>query len=126
MSRDIAEKTHILSVNDAFYKSFRSGNFEAMSELWHESNDVSVIHPNWPAIDGFEVVMDSWFRIMVESVPPKVFPENPVVLQTGNTAIVYCEENLGGSFTIASNIFRKIDGHWRMVQHVASSLPVPE
>ena len=126
MSRDIAEKTHILSVNDAFYKYFRTGNFDAMSELWHESDQVSVVHPNWPVIDGYEDVMDSWFRIMVEGVPPKIFPENPIVLQTGNTAIVYCEENLGSNRTIASNIFRKVKGQWKLVQHVVSSLPDPE
>lgn len=126
MTKDIMDLDQILSANSAFYEYFRTSNFEAMADLWLEDDSVLVVHPNWPAIDGYEDVLDSWFRIMIEGVPPQVYPEDPTVVRTGNLAIVYCKENLGQSETIATNTFRKIDNKWKLIQHLASCLPESE
>jgi len=119
------QDTHldILEVNDRFYRVFRSGRYAEMERLWSASRPVSVYHPNWPGIDGREDVLASWHQIMVMAEPPEVFALDERIVKCGNTATVFCIEDLGGVQAVASNVFvLESDGVWRIVHHQATPL----
>ena len=119
-----SEKAEVLAANGRFYAAFRGADFEAMDVLWSRRREVTVFHPNWPGISGRRDVMESWFRIMIEGTPPDIRPLDPLVIQTGGTALVICDEAAGDSRMIATNVFIKEDGAWRMTHHQATQLPV--
>lgn len=119
----MSEKQHILAANEAFYAAFRNADFEAMEALWSRSRKVSVYHPNWPGIANRDAVMESWYRILVSGNPPQVEASNPTVIKTDRSAFVICNENLGTTQLIATNVFVLEDGAWRMTCHQSSRLP---
>ena len=120
-----SEKAEVLAANGRFYAAFRGADFEAMDALWSRRRDVSVFHPSWPGISGRRDVMESWFRIMIEGTPPDIRPLDPLVILTGATALVICDEAVGDSRMIATNVFVKEDGAWHMTHHQATQLPEP-
>ena len=122
MSDTIAQ-TEVLAANEAFYAAFRAGDYETMNSLWSPRVDVAVFHPGWPGIVGREDVMDSWHRIMHLGAPPDVFPRRQKVILNGSTAIVFCIEDMLAARTVASNVFVREDGAWRMTHHQAAALP---
>lgn len=119
----MSEKQRILAANEAFYAAFRAADFEAMEALWAKRHKVCVYHPNWPGIDTRDAVMESWYRILVLGDPPPVQTIDPLVIASGDTAMVICREDLGGAHLIATNVFVKEDGSWMMTHHQASRLP---
>ena len=54
----------VLFCNEAFYSAFSNGDIVAMSNLWAQTNDVSVIHPGWEPLFGREAVLSSWADIV--------------------------------------------------------------
>lgn len=120
----MSEKQAVLAANEAFYSAFRAADFEAMERLWSRRRDVSVFHPNWPGINTRDAVMESWYRILIVGKPPHVSAVNATAIVTKKTGLVICEENLGGTLLIATNVFVLEDGQWRMTNHRASRLPI--
>ena len=120
-----SDRAEVLAANKAFYAAFRAADFEAMDVLWSRNREVTVFHPNWPGISGRQDVMESWFRIMIEGSPPDIEPAAPVVILTRMTALVICDELIGDNRMIATNVFVKEDGAWRMTHHQATQLPEP-
>lgn len=120
----MSEKQRVLAANEAFYAAFRAADFEAMERLWSRHRKVSVYHPNWPGIDSRDAVMESWYRILVAGDPPDVRASEATVILTGKTALVICQEDLGGTHLIATNVFVLEEGEWRMTNHQASRLPL--
>jgi ketosteroid isomerase-like protein len=120
----MSEKQAVLAANDAFYAAFRAADFEAMESLWSRRRNVSVFHPNWPGINTRDAVMESWYRILIAGNPPHVSAIDATAIVTAKTGLVICQENLGGTNLIATNVFVLEDGQWRMTNHQASRLPV--
>ena len=113
----------VLEANTRFYQCFRSGRYAEMEHLWSSERTISVYHPGWPGIDGREEVLASWYQVMVVSEPPEIFSHNERVVRCGNTATVFCIEDLGGILATASNVFvREKDGMWRLVHHQAAPM----
>ena len=71
-------KEAILFNNDAFYPAFSCRDIEAMSYLWAQTDDVSVIHPGWGAFvrsgGGF---LSSWAGIVSEGDFPSIECREP-------------------------------------------------
>lgn len=122
-NRDMRDQQKVLAANDAFYAAFRAADIDAMESLWSKRRKVSVYHPNWPGIDTRDAVMESWYRILVVGDPPEVSVTDPTVIMSEKTAMVICQEDLGGAQLIATNVFILEDGEWRMTNHQASRLP---
>jgi ketosteroid isomerase-like protein len=108
----------ILAANEAFYDAFRREDQAAMNELWARRAPVACVHPGWSALLGRGRVMQSWRAIMENGSPP-IRCVSPRVLRLGDTALVICEEHVGGGRLIATNAFVHEDGQWRMVHHHA-------
>lgn len=111
----------ILAANETFYDAFRREDHAGMEELWARRAPVACIHPGWDALLGRDLVMRSW-RAIMENGAPAVRCVSPRVLRLGDTALVICEEHVGGGRLIATNAFVLEDGQWRMVHHQAGPL----
>jgi len=111
-------ETEILAANQAFYDAFRSEDALAMDALWAHRAPVACIHPGWPALFGRDTVLRSWRGIMA-SGSPAIRCDAPRVLIFGEVASVICGEIVEGSRLIATNLFVREDGEWRLVHHQA-------
>ncbi|MEE2688318.1 MAG: nuclear transport factor 2 family protein [Pseudomonadota bacterium] len=109
----------VLFVNEAFYVNFSGGDAEAIGTLWSSVAPVSCIHPGWELLSGREAVLESW-RSILRGGAPSIRCRDPKVLFYGNAAIVLCYEEIDGTFLVATNIFVRESGTWKMAHHQAA------
>ena len=117
MSRDI----EILEANQAFYRAFAARDLPAMAALWAVRVPVACVHPGWDALRGREEVMASW-RAVLGGQPPAVTCTSASAHVLGETAFVICQERLPGARLVATNVFVREAGAWRLVHHQAGAL----
>ena len=109
----------LLLANAAFYAAFAGGDLPALDELWARDCDVAVLHPGWPPVFGRDGIMESWRRIFEGPQPPDVVCGDARAFLLGESGFVVCIENLGDGALIATNIFVREGGSWRIVHHQA-------
>lgn len=122
------DKEAILFANEAFYRAFADRDIAAMDGLWAETLPVVCIHPGWSPLAGREDVMESWRAILGSAHAPAIACRNATAYQYGDAAAVVCYEAIGDNFLVATNIFIRQAGRWRMVHHQAgpTNQPPPE
>lgn len=118
-----SDKSRVLVANAAFYAAFRAGDLQAMEIVWSRRRAVSVFHPNARGIEGHGAVMRSWEAILLDGGSCNILPVDPVVIMSGKSAMVICEEHVGETRMIATNLFALEPGGWFMVHHQATRLP---
>ena len=121
-----AEREAILFANDALYGAFAHGDLAAMEALWANEAPVAVIHPGWQALIGRKRVMESWQAILEGPNPPDITCHGASAHICGEVAYVLCYERVGGGFLIATNLFMREDGAWRMIHHQAGPTSITE
>lgn len=114
----MSDRDAVLFANEAFYLCFAAGDTEGMAALWAEEAPVSCIHPGWEPLNGRQVVIDSWRSIM-NAGAPSIRCREAVASLYGDTAMVVCYEEMDSGFLIATNLFVRESGGWRMVHHQA-------
>ena len=120
-------ETHAaLFANDAFYVAFAGRDMQAMDQVWAELTPVICIHPGWNPLAGREAVMESWAAILGNQGSPPVQCRNAHATLIGDLAVVVCHEAIDDTFLIATNIFVKEDGRWRMIHHQAGPGQPPD
>ncbi len=124
MSDDAAVKF----ANEAFYAAFAQRDLIAMDEIWAKRTRCSCIHPGWQAIHGRAEVMQTWTAILGNPSAPRISCLAARAYVAGDVAYVLCYERVQENVLVATNIFVREDGSWRMIHHHAgqSSLPEPE
>jgi len=119
----------VLAANRAFYRAFRARDFAAMDLLWARAAPVACIHPGWAALVGRDAVMASWRDILGQ--PTAIACQAERVLLFGDSACVLCHEVLDGAdqaggqeegLLVASNLFVREAGDWRLVHHQAGGV----
>jgi ketosteroid isomerase-like protein len=119
----------VLAANRAFYRAFRARDFAAMDLLWARAAPVACIHPGWAALIGRDAVMASWRDILGQ--PTAIACKAEQVLLIGDSACVLCHEVLDGGdqdggqeagLLVASNLFVREGGDWRLVHHQAGGV----
>ena len=121
MSRD--EEREVLAANTAFYEAFAAHDVARMAELWAKSHPVAVVHPGWPALHGRDPVLESWAGILQGPEPPAISFVDARAVVLGTAAFVVCTEQLPGGSLVATNVFTREDGRWRIVHHHAGPAP---
>jgi len=114
-----SDEAQVLDANEAFYDAFADGDLDALDALWAERASVACIHPGWDALYGREEVMASWRAILSGERAPEVVCLDPTVHLYGDTAVVICGEAIDEHFLIATNVFVREDGEWRLCHHQA-------
>ena len=120
-----ADESAVLAANEAFYRAFASRDLKALDRLWAQRAGVVCIHPGWQPLRGREAVLDSWKDILGNPGAPAIACFRPTVHVLGEVAFVVCNERLPGAELVATNIFVREDGEWRLVQHHAGGVAVP-
>lgn len=119
----MSDDASVLFANDAFYAAFAGRDFAAMERLWSERPSVSCIHPGWPPIAGRQEVMESWHAILTGQHAPEIAVRNARAYLLGETAYVICYEILKGTTLVATNVFVREGGMWRIAHHQAGAAP---
>jgi ketosteroid isomerase-like protein len=113
----------ILEANERFYRAFASGDVGGMDAVWAREVPVACVHPGWTALEGRQAVMTSWERIFeAEPGPPDVRMSDAAARLVGEAAIVVCLEHLEGTTLVATNVFVREQGEWRITHHHASAV----
>jgi hypothetical protein len=112
----------VLSTNAVFYVAFATRDLPKMETLWARRAPVSCIHPGWRPLVGREAVLASWRDIMSSPNSPPIVCSNPVAHLVGGTALVICTERFSGAELVATNVFVKEDGAWKLVHHQAGGV----
>ncbi len=114
----------VLAANDSFYLAFNQRDFEAMTMLWAKSVQVTCIHPGWSIRTGWDEVMATWRGILRNPAQARIVSGGASVQIFGTIANVICRELVGHTPMLATNIFLREDGDWRLMHHHSS--PVVE
>ena len=123
----MSDEDAVLAANQEFYRAFAARDHAAMDALWAEETPVACIHPGWDALVGREAVMESWTAILGGPGAPQIRCEAPRAFVLGPSAFVICREVLEQQgWLIATNIFAREEGGWRMVHHQAGPAAQPQ
>jgi ketosteroid isomerase-like protein len=117
----MSDETAVLAANAAYYRAFTGRDTAAMDRIWADDR-VTCIHPGWPALVGREAILESYRQILGNPQQDRIEPRNELVMISGSVARVLCVEFVSGAALAATNLFRRIDGEWRMTHHQASPI----
>ncbi len=115
----MSERDAVLFANEAFYRAFADRDVAAMDELWAKNGPVLCIHPGWQALTSRNDVIASWTRILTSGRSPAIICREPEAFMLGDVALVVCFEDVEGEYLIATNVFRREGGVWKIVHHQA-------
>jgi ketosteroid isomerase-like protein len=114
----------ILAANAAYYRSFASGDFAAMSRIWADDG-VSCVHPGWPALLGRDAILESYRGILHSTNRVRIAYRDDTAIVAGEEGRVLCVEIVEGAALAATNCYRRVDGAWHMTHHQASPIAAP-
>jgi ketosteroid isomerase-like protein len=115
----------VLAANAAFYRTFAARDAAAMDALWAVRAPIACVHPGWPALRGREAVLGSWQSILSGSGSPPITCSGAAAHVLGDAAFVICTEHIPNVELVATNVFVREDGAWKMVHHHASGFAHP-
>lgn len=116
------QELDVLEANSAFYAAFAARDLAAMEGLWAREAPVACVHPGWDALRGREEVMASW-RAILAGDPPRITCTAASAHVAGEVAFVVCHERIrGGPRLVATNVFVREGGGWRLCHHQAGPL----
>jgi ketosteroid isomerase-like protein len=118
----MTDKATLLDANAAFYAAFLNGDIAALERLWADGDDISCIHPGWPAVVGRAAVIGSWGDILRSAGRPKITCHEPYAIVSCDGGRVLCVELMDTVPLAASNHFKRINGVWRLVHHQSSPI----
>ncbi|MCP9952756.1 MULTISPECIES: nuclear transport factor 2 family protein [Actinomadura] len=134
MSRAV-NRADVDEVHAEFYAAFEAGDFDRMSAVWADgqyAEAVSCVHPGWTMLRGRESVLRSWALIMANTSYIQFVLTDVETDVYGDHAVVTCKENiltadedtetgfLAGGSIVATNVFVRADGEWRLLLHHGS------
>ena len=114
----------VLQANDGFYAAFVAHDLAGMEAIWAGRSPVTCCHPGSTMLAGRELVLGSWRAILANPRAPRIRCFRPRVSRFGDVAYVVCLEGTEGGppVIVATNVFVREDGTWRMVHHHAGQL----
>jgi ketosteroid isomerase-like protein len=127
------DEREVLEANERFYRAFEALDVEAMVAVWSEEAPLSCVHPGWEPLHGREAVLSSWRDILQSTHRIRIELRNAVAHVAGGYAWVVLVEDLVDqrpegelrAQALATNVFVREAGSWRMVHHHASARPTP-
>lgn len=122
----------VRAVNESFYAALEGHDLVGMSGVWLHEDWIHCVHPGGEALRGWPTVRSSWEQIFVRAGWMRVTPTSVEIRIDGDLAIVVCCENITAqqesevrvAVALATNLYRRTPGGWRMVHHHASPAPV--
>jgi len=136
----------VTAANTALYDAFETGDIDLMGALWLDDAGAAAptcVHPGWAPVRGRGAVLRSWSMIMANTTYIQFVLTDVNVHVQGDVAVVTCAENmltgmpetadddpllpgLAGGRAVATNVFRRTPGGWRLWVHHASPVLAPQ
>lgn len=126
----------LLAANERFYRTFEALDYSAMERLWEESERVFCVHPGWSPLRGWRPVLESWERIIENTVDIHFDLSGQRAHLAGETGIVTVYETIRSvvgperhsSGVVSTNLFGwdEAAGLWRIFHHHAAHTVVPD
>ena len=121
----------VRAANAAFYTALSGLDLGAMDAVWLADEGAVCVHPGREALHGWEAIRASWQGIFGATRWIHVEPTDVGVVVVGDAAVVSCAENItaqadegvGLASAHATNVFRRVEGSWRLLVHHASPVP---
>jgi ketosteroid isomerase-like protein len=107
----------ILAANRRFYEAFSSADLGAMDEIWARDAPVSCVHPGWAALVEREEIMLSWQAILAGEAPAEIDFDAAEAFPGEDMAYVVCTETIGETQLVATNVFVREAGDWKLAHH---------
>ena len=115
------DEERVLAANAAFYHAFAAKDAAAMTAVWARRAPLFCVHPGWQALRG-DAVLASWRAILAGPGAPPITCADAVAHVLGEVAVVVCIERIPAVELVATNVFVREDGEWKMVHHHASGM----
>ena len=126
-----ADRAAVELANTRLYTAFETADVDLMAAVWDDLDPVSVtcVHPGWPMLRGRAQVLRSWSAVMAGTSYIQFFLTDVEISVEGDTAVVTCTENILTSVSesdgthgavVATNVFRRRPGGWRLQVHHGS------
>jgi len=115
----------VLTANRAFYRAFAARDIEAMNALWASDAPVACVHPGWDALRDRARILKSWHGILTNPGSPAVLCRNETAHVLGDVAYVLCHEVIEDAYLVATNLFVREHGTWKLAHHHAGPLANP-
>lgn len=120
----------VTRINEAFYQAFEKLDITAMDAIWAHQEYVTCVHPGWSIRVGWPAVRDSWVVIFNNTFSMQFELTELQVQVAADIAWVICTENITSrvdettqhSRVVATNLYERIDGTWKMIHHHGSPL----
>jgi len=130
MRRMADPEDEVVEANAHFYRAFEALDVVAMEEAWAHGEHVKCVHPGWPLLTGWEAVRESWARIFENTEEMRFTISDIHVVVSGDAGWVTCTENilsevhgrLSVTKILATNLFERGLGRWRMIHHHGSHI----
>ncbi|MHB1187745.1 YybH family protein [Thiobacillus sp.] len=115
----------------AFYAAFEARSLDAMMAVWGRDDSIACIHPLAAPLNGHAAVAAGWhsmflaagqFRVQVEVAHE--MREADQVIRIVREYLIIGQETEPRPPILATNVYRKETGGWRMMLHHASPLQV--
>lgn len=110
-----------------FYAAFAATDLARMRSVWADTPQCLCIHPAGLPIEGFAAVMASWAQILGSANPVELHCEPISRIEAADTVISTVYEHFAPpgadvalAPVLATNVYRRLDGQWKMVLHHAS------
>lgn len=107
--------------NNQFYDAFRAGDYVSMSKIWGSGEHVQCIHPAAECIAGRQDVLASWKLILNSSGRLRIALEDVRIYASDTEGFVTAVEVVDAEDSqgriVATNIFEKQNGVWKIVHH---------
>lgn len=117
----------LLAANDAFYRAFERADPAAMDAVWAQSPEDVCVHPGWDMTRGAINVANVWRRLFASGERLSFALGDLHAEIYSEVGIVHCIENIWipsprqmVGRVAATNVFRQVDGAWKMILHHGS------
>jgi len=117
------------NANRRYYDAFQSLDPDQVERLWWHDATATCVHPGWDVRHGWSDIRASYEEIFGNTRSIRFALGDVRVHVTGEIGIVTCVENLvsqegdSGDYlgaVLASNVFERRRGEWRIILHHAS------
>jgi len=115
----MSDRDAVLFANEAFYRAFGDRDIAAMERLWAADAPICCVHPGWAPLEGRDAVIASWRGILANPAAPRIRSHRPSVWLHGDVAFVMCFEQVERAWLVATNVFVREAGGWKMAHHHA-------
>ena len=120
----------VAHANRSFYRAFEASDLGEMRAVWSTSGEIGCVHPGSELLVGPDRIFASWQAIFQATGSIRFEISDVTIRLDGDLAWVANVEHIRSdssseesrSVAVATNLFLREDGHWRLLLHHASPL----